>query len=90
MSTPSVHETSIAALPCAFPAGPPPEPQPLPHDTVGAKDVLHHAAEAYIDTERLDQVECLVEGVGSKAAHYVPRAVTSVVSGYWCAYFAWV
>jgi hypothetical protein len=43
----------------------------------GAKDAMHHTAEAYIAPERLDQVEHLVEGVGHKAAQYVPAGVAS-------------
>jgi hypothetical protein len=50
----------------------------------GAKDSIHHTAEAYIAPERLDQVEHLVEGVGHKAAQYVPAGVASAVSSYWC------
>jgi hypothetical protein len=55
--------------------------------TRGAKDTIHHTAEAYIATERLDKVEHLVEGVGSKAAQYVPTGVASAVSSYWCESF---
>jgi hypothetical protein len=44
---------------------------------------LHHAAKDYIPTERLGQVERLVEGAGSRAAHYVPQIVAGVVGSYW-------
>jgi hypothetical protein len=50
----------------------------------GVKDKVHHTAENYIAAERLDQAEHFVEGVGSKAALYVPAGVASVVSNYWC------
>jgi len=50
----------------------------------GVKDKVHHTAENYIAPERLDQAEHFVEGVGSKAAQYVPAGVSSVVSSYWC------
>ncbi|KIM89643.1 hypothetical protein PILCRDRAFT_192114 [Piloderma croceum F 1598] len=50
----------------------------------GVKDKVHHTAENYIAPERLDQAEHFVEGVGSKAAQYVPAGVASVVSSYWC------
>lgn len=57
---------------------------------VGAKETLHHTAEAYIAPERLDRVEHLVEGVGNKAALYVPKGVASAVSSYWCESFYWI
>lgn len=50
----------------------------------GYKAIIHNSATGYIAPERLDQVEHLVEGVGSKAAAYVPAGVASVVSSYWC------
>jgi hypothetical protein len=50
----------------------------------GVKDKVHHTAENYIAPERLDQAEHFVEGVGSKAAQYVPAGVASAVSHYWC------
>jgi len=50
----------------------------------GVKNKVHHTAENYIAPERLDQAEHFVEGVGSKAAQYVPAGVANVVSNYWC------
>lgn len=82
-TAPSVA-SPILEVPGAFP------PEDLSASTaehgpsVGAKESLHNTAEAYIAPERLDQVEHLVEGVGSTAARYVPTSVSSAVSNYWC------
>ena len=73
--------SSAADVPGAYPGDP--ASQSI-SDGHGAKETLHHSAEAYIAPERLDQVEHLVEGVGSRAAHYVPVGVASAVSNYWC------
>lgn len=96
----SAASTPGRDLPGAYPGDPIPNPSIYPQANAsntdserpgyertpsgGYKDVIHNSATAYIAPERLDQVEHLVEGVGSKAAAYVPAGVASVVSGYWC------
>ncbi|KAF7982672.1 hypothetical protein HWV62_27145 [Athelia sp. TMB] len=85
---PSALLTPGPALPGAYPfENPSIYPQAnegKPENTAGAKAALHDTATAYIAPERLDQVEHLVEGVGSTAAKYVPAGVASAVSSYWC------
>lgn len=71
-------------IPGAYPGDPDERPGYERTPSGGYKAIIHNSATAYIAPERLDQVEHLVEDVGSKAAAYVPAGVASVVSGYWC------